>query len=150
MSLAKLVFALQLSKDKVLLPVSVKKAATLVLAKRVAGHSVENGLHDIPLNNIGQPLVFIINKPAPEPVLKFDNVSANHFVLLLEEVILSRFGRRLYQPRCRNNGRKTIDAGSQVISTVAVIPAGEETIRENDVDTVQANLFTGCLAKDFQ
>ena len=57
------------------LSVSVVQSTTFILAKRVTGQRVEDGLHCVPFDNPGQPLIITINKTAIESALKFRQIN---------------------------------------------------------------------------
>ena len=94
MSWAKLVSALKLSEDEVLLPVSIIQPATFILAKRFTDQSIENRLHGISFGYLGQPLIPVIDETPPVSFFKFTRVLPQSLILLLQQIILPGFSWR--------------------------------------------------------
>ncbi len=69
MVLTKLVLALKLGKDKLLLPVGIIQPATIILAEGITSQEIENCLHCISFHNLGQMLILVIDETALEFLL---------------------------------------------------------------------------------
>ena len=74
MTLTKFAVALELSKNKFLLPVSVVQLTTLILAKGVAAESIKNRLHHISLHHWCQTTVLTTEASALKSLVKFQDI----------------------------------------------------------------------------
>ena len=61
MARAKLVIAIELGLDDLLLPVGIIETAVRVVAEGVQGEVIDDGLHQVAFHNLGEALVVVVN-----------------------------------------------------------------------------------------